>query len=139
MHRLCCSLLPAVCLVGAASGGCTRPHAAAIQSADPAERILGIHAAGEANDRRTLPLIVDRLEDDDEAVRFYAILALDKMTGQRLGYDYAKPASERAGAVERWRQFVRQGAEVDSSGSSGRQVHGSSSETSVPGRGEAGP
>ncbi|MBN2562574.1 MAG: HEAT repeat domain-containing protein [Phycisphaerae bacterium] len=78
-----------------------------IHSDDPDERILGICEAAKAKDRRAVPLLVDRLEDEDDAVRFYAIGALDRITGKRLGYDYAEPLSDRAKAVERWRRYVR--------------------------------
>jgi hypothetical protein len=87
-------------------------YRAAIQSANPDERILGIRAAAEAKDPHAVALLVDRLEDEDEAVRFFAIIALDKMTGQRFGYDYALPASQRARAVELWREYVRRGAQT---------------------------
>lgn len=87
--------------------GCSSTLTPDIHSADPGNRILAIKAAGEARDLTVVPMIVDRLEDEDEAVRFYAILALDKIMGQRFGYDYAQSAAERAPAVERWRQLVR--------------------------------
>jgi HEAT repeat protein len=90
-------------------------YRAAIQSANPDERILGIRAAGEAKDQHAVPLLVDRLEDEDEAVRFFAIIALDRITGQRFGYDYALPASRRARAVELWREYVRRGAQTAAS------------------------
>lgn len=64
-----------------------------------------------------MPLLVDRLEDEDEAVRFFAIIALDKITGERLGYDYAQPAAERAKAVERWREYVQRGQHASSAAS----------------------
>jgi hypothetical protein len=94
-----------VVLIGCAA----RPGAyrAAIQAADPDERIRGIKAAGDAKDRYAVPLLVDRLEDEDEAVRFFAIIALGKITGQRFGYDFALAPYEQAGAIERWREYVR--------------------------------
>jgi len=67
---------------------------------------MAIRAAAERGDRSAVPHIVDRLEDEDDGVRFFAILALDRMTGERFGYDYAKPATARAAAVERWRAYV---------------------------------
>jgi len=109
------------------------PPRTAIQSANPDERIRGIHEAAERNDRYAVPLLVDRLEDEDEAVRFYAILALEKMTGQRLGYDYARPAVDRVRAVERWREYVRQGLHVavpDRTGADG-DANGRPVETAV--------
>jgi hypothetical protein len=97
------------------TNGCTaaRPHdRATIQSQNPSERILAIRTAAETKDQGAVPLLVDRLEDEDEAVRFFAIIALDKITGERFGYDYAQPANLRAKAVERWREYVRQGRDI---------------------------
>ncbi|MFQ5411732.1 MAG: HEAT repeat domain-containing protein [Phycisphaerae bacterium] len=98
--------------------GCTRPrhYRAAIQSENPGDRILAIRSAGEARDRGAVPLLVDRLEDEDDGVRFFAILALDKITGERLGYAYGDPPRLRAAAVERWRAYVRDGRHVSTGG-----------------------
>jgi hypothetical protein len=78
-----------------------------IQSERPHERIRAIHQAGELRDEKAVALLVDRLEDEDEGVRFYAILALDRITGDRFGYDYAAPIDRRAESVNRWREFAR--------------------------------
>ncbi|MFQ5501450.1 MAG: HEAT repeat domain-containing protein [Phycisphaerae bacterium] len=98
--------------------GCTPPqhYRAAIQSEVPGDRILAIRSAGEARDRGAVPLLVDRLEDDDDGVRFFAILALEKITGDRLGYAYGDPPRLRAAAVERWRAYVRDGLHVATDG-----------------------
>jgi len=92
------------CSFGCAS---TPRFRANIQSEDPAERILAIRAAANARDAQSVPLLVDRLEDEDAAVRFFAILALEKITGRRFGYDYAKPDAGRCKAVAKWRAYVR--------------------------------
>ncbi len=55
-----------------------------------------------------LPQLVDRLEDEDSAVRFAAIIALDKLTGKRLGYKYGGSLETRSAAVARWRRYVAQ-------------------------------
>ena len=89
---------------------------AGIQSENPGDRILAIHAAGEARDRQSVPLLVDRLEDEDDGVRFFAIQALEKITGQRFGYEYTKPSPLRGRAVEKWRDYVRNGMHVVSDG-----------------------
>ncbi len=103
--------------------GCQGPQGqAGIHSPDPRERCLAIRAAAEAKDIRAVPLLVDRLEDEDEGVRFYAILALDRITGDRFGYDYAKPAWERAGAVDRWRAYVERRGHGGSIGGGGAGV-----------------
>ncbi len=108
--RSAVSSLPLACLLGLST--CSAPPAFIrddIQSENPADRILAIRAAAEARDDRSVPLLVDRLEDEDRAVRFFAIIALDKITGHRFGYDYAKPDAGRRKAVERWRAYVRRG------------------------------
>lgn len=98
----------AVCLVVV---GCSKPQHfhSNIQSESAGDRILAIRAAGEAKDRAAVPLIVDRLEDEDDGVRFFAILALERITGTRLGYDYAADFERRVPSVERWREYVRRG------------------------------
>ncbi|MFQ5430153.1 MAG: HEAT repeat domain-containing protein [Phycisphaerae bacterium] len=82
---------------------------ARIQSENPGDRILAVYDAAQAKDDGAVPLIVDRLEDEDDGVRFFAIQALERLTGKRFGYDYAQSAPERAAAVERWRDYLRNG------------------------------
>jgi hypothetical protein len=53
------------------------------------------------------------LEDEDEAVRFYAILALEKLTGTRRGYRYGDPVDLRRRAIERWRMYAAAGSTAD--------------------------
>jgi hypothetical protein len=92
------------------TGGCIAGYPPAIDSPDPAARIRAIRQVTEKHDRTAVPLLVDRLEDEDEAVRFYAIGALVKLTGTDRGYKYYKPARERLPAVRRWRRYVREEA-----------------------------
>lgn len=80
-----------------------------IQSAEPGQRILAIRAAGEARDQSAVPLLIDRLSDEDVAVRFYAILALDRITGTRMGYDYGGTLASRREAMARWREAMNSG------------------------------
>jgi hypothetical protein len=87
--------------------GRTGSYRANIHSDDVNERILAIREAAQKDDKTAVPLLVDRLDDEDDAVRFFAILALDKITGHRFGYDYAEPARQRAEAVERWRAYLK--------------------------------
>lgn len=96
-----------VCLVS----GCvsSRPYRANLSSDNATERIMAVKAAGEAKDAGAVPLLVDRLEDEDAGVRFFSIIALEKITGRRFGYDYSQPSRERAAAIVRWRDFVRKG------------------------------
>ena len=79
----------------------------ALTAPDPKLRIRAIRTAGQRRDVQAVPLLVDRLEDEDEAVRFYAIQALQRIAGTALGYLYYKPASHRGRAVDRWRRYVQ--------------------------------
>jgi HEAT repeat protein len=94
-------------LLLASLGACNTPYPAGLKSDDPSVRIRAIKVAGERQDRNALPLLVRQLKDDDPAVRLYAILAIEKITGTRLGYDYAMPETERDRAVKRWENYLR--------------------------------
>jgi len=93
--------------------GCARPHTPYPESFNsflPEERILAAKHAAEIHDRGAIPLLVDRLEDDDPAVRLFTILALEKLTGTRLGYDYSSDDFQRARAAQRWRRYLAEQA-----------------------------
>ena len=91
------------------TSGCAPPKAkypTAFNSQRPDHRIWAIQRAGERRDREAAGILVDRLGDDDEAVRLYAILALERISGTRLGYNYRAPEPERVRAMARWRQYL---------------------------------
>ncbi len=119
LPRPAIAFLPFACLI--ALPACASPAFLRddIQSENPADRILAIRAVAEAGDTGSVPLLVDRLEDEDRAVRLFAILALEKITGHRFGYDYAKPNADRRRAVERWRAYVRVGGTGVAAGEDG--------------------
>ncbi len=77
-----------------------------IESGDPGERVKAIIEISECNAVLRIPSLIDRLDDEDEAVRLYAILALEQMTGTRRGYSYADPPGERAQAISDWRIWL---------------------------------
>ncbi|MEK6643824.1 MAG: HEAT repeat domain-containing protein [Planctomycetota bacterium] len=110
---------------------CTRgaPWRASIQSNDVNERILAVREAAEKGDKASVPALVDRLEDEDEAVRFFAILSLEKITGSRFGYDYGQPAWRRARSVEKWRLYVKDPQGAVAMDSQDRQGSGAGGET----------
>lgn len=96
------SLLSAAC----------HPHARsreAWQSSNPLDRIDAIIQATEARSPDAVPALVGLLQDRDRAVRLYAILALEKLTGQTYGYQYYAHETERRAAVIRWQEALRQG------------------------------
>jgi len=84
--------------------------AEALQAEDPARRIEGCILAKRAKESRAAPLLVDRLEEGESDVRFYAIDALKGITGRTHGYRYYAGPARRAEAVKRWRQWLKQQA-----------------------------
>ncbi len=103
-------LYAAACLLIDAYG-CARVDRSshsAMQSPIMGDRVSAVRAAAERGDRASVPHLVDRLDDEDAVVRFAAVVALERITGTRLGYRYGAPADERAAAVERWRRYLSQ-------------------------------
>lgn len=79
-----------------------------LQSSNPNVRMRGAVRAGQTSNKAAVPLLVDRLEDNDEGVRFVSIKALERITGQTFDYRYESSAQERRDAIERWRQWLSQ-------------------------------
>lgn len=117
--------------------GCAQPHTPYPESFNSflsEERILAARHAAEIQDRGVIPLLVDRLEDDDPAVRLFTILALEKLTGTRLGYDYRSDDLQRARAAQRWRRYLaEQAASQPTSASSVELAPASAPVQSQPG------
>jgi HEAT repeat protein len=76
-------------------------------SPEPAARIAAILRAAERQDRGAIPDIVRMLDSDDPATRMAAIVALERLTGERFGYDPTAKPGERALAVARWAEWVK--------------------------------
>jgi hypothetical protein len=53
-----------------------------------------------------MPNLVRMLESDDPATRVLAIATLERLTGERLGYDADANELERGRAIRRWREYV---------------------------------
>jgi hypothetical protein len=93
--------------------GCHPPHAeypASLNSQRPDERCCGIRHAADTNDKSVMGVLIDRLDDEDEAVRMFAIIALERMTGTRLGYDYHATQPQRWRAIQEWRTYAAKAA-----------------------------
>lgn len=100
---LAATLLASLCACG--SGGGRRD----LQSRYPLDRARAIVDAAERGDAESVHQLVTLLEDDDGAIRMYAILALERLSGQTYGYRYHDPEPARAEAVRRWRDALRAG------------------------------
>ncbi|UCD30025.1 MAG: HEAT repeat domain-containing protein [Planctomycetota bacterium] len=97
------------------------PYPASLISERPAERVAAIKYAAEIKDQSVINILVDRLEDEDEAVRFFAIIALEKLIGDRQGYDYHASPGERSRAVRRWRRYLAEANTVSQDSNGGAQ------------------
>ena len=78
----------------------------AMESYAPAERIRAIKEVAARLERQQVPGLVDRLDDEDVAVRIAAIVALEQMTGRRFGYDAWGPPESRIESVNAWRSLL---------------------------------
>lgn len=90
-----------------AIASCTRAAPRGFDAAAPEARIDDILDAARAGDQSAVPDLVRQLDSDDPAVRLLAILSLERLTGQRLGYDHAAPAWQREPAVARWAAWTQ--------------------------------
>ena len=79
---------------------------AGFDAPDPAARLHATVQAAAENDTTKLPQIVEDLDSDDSAVRMLSIYALERLTGETLGYNFAAPKPDRQAAVEAWRRKV---------------------------------
>ena len=113
-------------VVVALVAGCTAPRPPlVVTDPDPSVKIPAFKKAVRTKDRGAVRQLVKDLESDDPAVRFYAIGALERMTGQQFGYRYYDGETGRAAAVGRWHDWL-----------SGRQTLASTPEARAAGRDE---
>jgi len=84
--------------------GCSAPPASrgGFDSPNPASRLYAITRAGREKDRSAIPHLIEALDSDDQAVRMYAINALERITGTRRGYRFYDPPARRHRAIQRW-------------------------------------
>lgn len=98
-----CLCLAALCGVGISCIGRDTPS---IDSQDPDRLIPAIKTGVRTNNPHIIPYLVNDLDSDDSAVRFYAIDGLQRLTGQDLGYVFFDNADDRKASVERWKQWL---------------------------------
>lgn len=101
MHRF---LLPVVLGVLCGCVGRGRPS---FFAEDPMLRVAAIKEVSQHNDQSQLGRLIDRLEDEAEEVRLYAVLALRQMTGQQFGFRAHGLPWHREEAVKQWRRWAR--------------------------------
>ena len=91
----------------AAALGCSEPTGPkTIANSELSVKIPAIKLAVTNNDKSELAELVKELDDDDAAVRLYAIEGLQRLTGQDLDYHYYDDKEARKPAVERWNKWL---------------------------------
>jgi HEAT repeat protein len=78
-------------------------------SGTPAQQAEAAVKLTEHRDVQSIPELIALLNDSDPAVRMYAITALEDLTGKTYGYKFYAPEPERAAAIKRWQEALRQG------------------------------
>lgn len=105
--------LPLALLLAAlgAASGCASQAAQRqkLRSANPLDRARAAVAAAGSHDPIAIQSLVDLLEDSDDVIRMYGIIALRRICGETLGYEYHAPEADRTAAVQRWRDAIRAG------------------------------
>lgn len=96
--------IPGFLLLGAALalGGCIPRDQAGFNAIGPAHRLDAIVLAADASDRDSLRGLIQQLDSDDAAARLLAIRALERRTGQTLGYQHDDPPWRRDRAAAAW-------------------------------------
>jgi hypothetical protein len=82
---------------------------AQLVSGTPEEQVRAAVRLTEHRDVQSIPELIALLNDSDPAVRMYAITALEDLTGQTYGYKFYAPEAERAAAIQRWQEALREG------------------------------
>jgi hypothetical protein len=100
-----------VILIALAAAGCfsSKPltEEQKMNSSAGVEREQAVVDAGLRQDRSKIPTLINRLEDDDVAVRLAAINSLRSMTGKDFGYVAYDDEVKRRAAVTQWRAWLR--------------------------------
>jgi hypothetical protein len=88
--------------------GCSEPRGpVSVKSDDPTLKIPAIKEDVQRKNSGDVVLLVQNLNDDDSAVRFYAIEGLRRLTGADLGYRYYDDDEQRQPALDRWNQWLK--------------------------------
>lgn len=99
------AFVPLCCSLGSCSAGKPSVYSR-LQDENPQVRVRACVDAGNAGDRKAAALLVERLADTEDDVRVFAILALQKITGQSMGYRHFDTPAVRRQAIERWRKYL---------------------------------
>ena len=97
----------ACCVAAAFASSCRAPRPPlTVTHDDPGIKIPAIKKAVREKDKSVVPRLVEELSSDDPAVRFYAIGALEELTGETFGYQYFEDEDGRKPAIEKWKKWL---------------------------------
>lgn len=93
---------------GVAVGGCLADPSGDVgfNLPDPQARMRAARVAADSEDRNAIPNLVGMLHSDDAAERMTAIGALERLTGETMGYRHFDPRPVRAEAIDRWTAWL---------------------------------
>ena len=80
-------------------------HEVIQKSSLPPVRAAAIAALGNRRDVDSLPVLIDLMEDESELVRGRAGIAVERISGLRMGYNPADTPENREQTIARYRQF----------------------------------
>ena len=104
---LAATLALPVFLAGLLPAGCSEPTGPrTVLSRELSIKIPAIKHAVRQKDTSAFAEMVRELDDDDPAVRLYAIQGLQRLTGKDFGYRYYDDKEARQPAVERWNKWL---------------------------------
>jgi len=103
--RYCFVLGLSVVFLGCAASN--PPDKGGFKSENTSSRLYAIRKAGEERDFSAVPHLIELLDSSDPAERLLTIKALEKITGERLGYSPYQTSRERQESIQRWVQAYR--------------------------------
>src|SRR5439155_5560095 len=93
--------------VWALLAGCSEPTGPrTVHSRELSTKIPAFKRAVAQKDTSAEAEMVRELDDDDPAVRLYAIQGLQRLTGQDMGYRYYDDKEARQPAVAKWKKWL---------------------------------
>ena len=102
------ALLASITLTVAVGGCGGPPPVVDVSNPDPSGKIPAMKKAVREHDLHVVRQLVKDLDSDDPAVRLFSIQALEKLTGQRYGYEYFADEIQRKPALSAWQQWLAQ-------------------------------
>ncbi len=118
MDRYATAIAAVVAMIGLlAAPGCSAPRPRRdVTNPDPSGKIPAIKDAVRARDADASRQLVEDLDSDDPAVRFFAIGGLKRLAGETFEYRYYDDETQRQPAMKRWRSWLEAQTNDDGGG-----------------------